>query len=68
MEELQGVEGYEDIIGRIADRMFPAITNVRNAESLRLLAPETPPARSVANEMQLSEWDDRPLDAAAREE
>lgn len=68
MEELQGVEGYEDIIGRIADRMFPAISNVKNVESLRLPSPETPPARSVANEMQLSEWDDRPLDAAAREE
>ena len=68
MEELQGVEGHEEIIERIAERIFPTVTNAQNNEMLRLPAPELPPARSVANEMQLSEWDDRHSDAAAREE
>ena len=65
MEELQGIEGYEEIIDRIADRLFPAITKTQNNEALML---PSPPARSVANEVQLSEWNDRHSDAAAREE
>jgi len=67
MEELQGIEGYEEIIDRIAERIFPTVTETQNNEALRLSAPN-PPARSVANEVQLSEWNDRHSDAAAREE
>ena len=68
IEELQGVEGHEQIIDRIVDRLFPAINIAQNSEMLRLSAPQLPPARSVANEMQFSEWDDRHSDDAAREE
>jgi len=67
-EELDGLEGCDEIVDRIADRIFPAVANAQNSEPLRLPSPDTPPACSVANEMQLSDWDDRPPDAAAREE
>ncbi len=67
IEELQGIEGHEEIIDRIVERLFPTINGAQNNEVLRLPAPN-PPARSVANEMQLSEWNDRQSDDAAREE
>jgi len=65
IEELQGIEGHEEVIDRIVERFFPAIKNAQNTEALKL---PSPPARSVANEVQLSEWNDRHSDAAAREE
>ena len=67
IDELQGIEGHEEIIDRIANRLFPAVKNAQNNEAIRLPL-LNPPARSVANEMQLSEWDDRHSDDAAREE
>ncbi len=68
IEELQEIEGHEEIIDRIVERLFPTIKGAQNNDMLRLAAPQSPPARSVANEMQLSEWDDRHSDDAAREE
>jgi len=65
IEELQGIEGYEEIIDRIVGRLFPTINDAPNDEALML---PSPPARSVADEVQLSEWNDRHSDAAACEE
>lgn len=36
IEELQGIEGYEEIVDRIADRLFPTVNAARNYEPLRL--------------------------------
>ena len=68
IEELQGIEGHEEIIDRIVGRLFPTINGAQNSELLRLPSPHTPPASTVANLGQLSEWDDRLSDDAAREE
>ena len=65
MDELQSLEGHEEVIDRIVERFFPTIKTPQNTETLKL---SSPPASPVANEVQLSEWDDRHSDAAAREE
>jgi len=39
IEELQGIEGHEEIIDRIVNRLFPAISGASNGELLRLPAP-----------------------------
>ncbi len=36
IDELQGVEGHEEIIDRIADRLFPAVGAARNHDLLKL--------------------------------
>ena len=38
IDELQGIEGYEEIIDRIGDRLFPVVRGARNDEILRLPA------------------------------
>jgi glutamine synthetase adenylyltransferase len=38
IEELEGVEGYEQIIDRIVDRLFPEIDEAQNVEPLKLSA------------------------------
>ena len=39
IEELRGIEGHEEIIDRIVNRLFPAISGASNGELLRLPAP-----------------------------
>lgn len=39
IEELREVEGYEEIIDRIAERLFPAVHDARGNEILRLPSP-----------------------------
>jgi hypothetical protein len=68
IEELQEVEGHEEIIDRIVECLFPTIKAAQNSDVLRLPSPYSPPASTVANAAQLSEWDDRSSDDAAREE
>ena len=36
IEELRGIDGYEEIIDRIADRLFPTVNAARNQELLQL--------------------------------
>ena len=67
IDELQGVEGHEEIIDRIAERLFPTVKTAQNNEALQVPL-LNPPAYSVANGSQLSEWNDRHSDDAAREE
>ena len=67
IDELQGIEGHEEIIDRIADRLFPTVKGAQNNEAMQLPL-LNPPAYSVATGSQLSEWNDRHSDDAAREE
>jgi len=36
IEELQGMEGHEEVIDRIVERLFPTINSTRNSEILKL--------------------------------
>jgi hypothetical protein len=56
IEELQEIEGHEEIIDRIVGRLFPTINGAQNADMLRLPSPLPTP---TANAAQLSEWDER---------
>jgi hypothetical protein len=56
IEELQEIEGHEEIIDRIVERLFPTINGAQNVDLLRLTAP--PPVSTAANAAQLSEWDE----------
>ncbi len=54
IEELQGIEGHEQIIDRIVDRLFPTISGAQNNDTLMLPSPNLPP---FANESQFSKLD-----------
>ncbi len=54
IEELQGIEGHEQIIDRIVDRLFPAIGGAQNNDTLMLASPY-PPVSSFAKDFPESD-------------
>ncbi len=58
-EELQGIEGHEQIIDQIVTRLFPAVSNAQNNEPLMLGAPQSSPvaakSRAIDPELALSD-------------